>query len=64
MKTRCCELDEQQTGLRLETAQVQHELDDLGGEAPTPQEMADFLKVLTDEIRGLPLAEKKTRSGQ
>ncbi|OPZ56975.1 MAG: hypothetical protein BWY88_01281 [Synergistetes bacterium ADurb.Bin520] len=61
MKARCCELGEQQAGLRLEIAQVQRELDDLGGEAPTPQEVADLLRGFTDEIRDLPLSEKKAR---
>jgi len=61
MKVRLCELDEQQAGLRLEIAQIQHELDDLGGEAPTPQEIADFLRAFTEGIRGLPMAEKKAR---
>ena len=41
MKARCCELGEQQAGLRFEIAQAQRELDDLGGEAPTPQEVCN-----------------------
>jgi len=61
LKTRCCELDEQRAGLRLSILQVQQELDDLGGEPPNPQEIADFLRDFTEEIRDLPLADKKAR---
>jgi hypothetical protein len=61
MKARLCELDDQRAGLRLEIARVEQELDDLGGEAPTPQEVADLLRDFTDEIRDLPLPEKKAR---
>jgi site-specific DNA recombinase len=61
LKTRCCELEEQRAGLRHEILQVQHELDDLGGAAPDPAEVADFLRDFTTEIRDLPLLEKKAR---
>jgi hypothetical protein len=61
MKIRCLELDARRAELRLEIAQAQNELDDLGGEAPTHQEIADFLRDFTDEIRDLPLPEKKAR---
>lgn len=61
LKTRCCELDEQRAGLRLEIAQLQQELDDLGGEAPSPEEISDFLRDFTDEIRDLPMPEKKAK---
>ncbi|MHB8993693.1 MAG: recombinase family protein, partial [Armatimonadota bacterium] len=61
LKARCCELDEQRAGLRLSILQAHQELEDLGGEAPTPEEVASFLKDFTDGIRDLPLTEKKAR---
>jgi hypothetical protein len=61
MKTRLCELDEQRAGLLLEIARVQQELEEVGGEEATSEEIADFLRAFTEEIRGLPMAEKKAQ---
>jgi hypothetical protein len=47
--------------LRLEIAQAQHELDDLGGDAPAPEEVADFLRGFTAGLRDLSLPEQQAR---
>lgn len=61
LKHRCSELDGMRTGLRLDILRIEDEMEELGGSAAEPAEVAEFLRALTTEIRALPLPERKTK---